>query len=171
MFMRRLLHALVFLGLATLSTACDEHDHGAFDLDHVCGDLRRATPQNLDAGASADAANLPSLASEHQPYTLSLPTTDTGTRRGFARIAQSARSGVGFFVEQDEATLIVRDEAGAQIFPSYSSRDTASCDRIAYLLIFDLALGTYTLEFAGPAALTSVTVLVERGAVADIPSN
>lgn len=145
----------VGIGLAAVfATGCDEHGHGAEPGDDACEHLEGGPVVPVTAGTAESA---PILASSHTRYDIAL-----GAER-MVRVPIGEAAEYYFFFAS-AVTLVVKDADGTVVAAETSGSTDEQCDLVGAWFVFDLGVGTYTLEVTPPGSATETQlVFFEEG--------
>lgn len=142
----------VAMAVGVLGVGCDhDHDHeeekpGADACEHLEGGPIRAVT------AGADAASAVALTDEHTRYDITMAGA------GFVSLASAEDAEVYFYFDSP-VTLTVRDGSGTVVPAEMQATSDADCALVKAMYVFDLGIGTYTLEVE-PAASDTLVQLV-----------
>lgn len=141
----------VAVAVSIFGAGCDDHGHedekpGADACEHLEGGPIRA----VTAGADASAAV--ALTDEHTRYDMTL------SGPGFASYA-SAQDAEYYFYFDSAVTLTVRDGAGTVVAAEMQATSDADCALVKSVYVFDLGIGSYTLEVAPGGSETLVQLV------------
>lgn len=142
------------MGLAvvlSMGVGCDEHDHEheAEPGDDACEHLEGG-PIVPVTSSSEDMA--PVLASAHTRYDI---TVGTG---GFLKVPIGEEAEYYFFFSS-AASLVVKDSSGVVVAAEMQGSSDEHCDLVGAWFVFDLGVGTYTLEVSPPAPATEAQLV------------
>ncbi len=142
----------VAVAASVLGGGCDDgHEHtdeapGADACEHLEGGPIMAVT------AGADAANAVALTDEHTRYDITVAGT------GFVSLA-SAEDAEVYFYSDSPVTLTVRDGSGTVVPAEMQATSDADCALVKSMYVFDLGIGTYTLEVEPDGADTLVQLV------------
>lgn len=140
---------LLGIGLVVfLATGCDEHEDAAPG-DDACEHLEGGPVVPVTAGGAETA---PILASSHTRYDIALGAERTVK----VPIGEAAEY---YFYFASTVTLVVKNADGAVVAAESQGTTDDQCDLVGAWFVFDLGVGTYTLEVTAPGSATEAQLV------------
>lgn len=149
--------------LAPAFAACggDDHDHDPADpAADACEHMIEGPAEQVVAASDLEAGDAPETTGSHKRLDVELAEFE-GQRGGYVDYLVAEAGELHLFLDAD-ASLTLLDAAGTEIAAEATMTAVDDCAEVGWGAVYDVAVGTYTLEL-GPVDATTARVVPVAG--------